>query len=117
MLLACLQVGLLAAGDSGGDIAVRSAVPPPAHALAWLTVAALLFSNALFHLRGAIRTKRYSPGLATGLLLYVPLGLLGYGYFIGTHQASVSIALLAALLGGSYHFWAALLHRRRARRA
>jgi uncharacterized protein with HXXEE motif len=107
LILVCVQVGRLAPETS---VAVRSAA-----AAAWLTVAALLFSNALFHLQGAIKTRRYSPGIATGLFLYVPLAIFGYVYFLGTHRASVGTAALAAFLGGSYHFWAALLHRRRAR--
>lgn len=28
---------------------------------AWLTFAALLFSNAIFHLIGAVQTRSYSP--------------------------------------------------------
>ena len=111
LILAGLQVGLL-----HRDEQVRVGAVPPAHALAWLTLATLLLSNAMFHLKGSLHTKRYSPGLITGLGLYVPLAIFGYGYFVGTHKASLPIAFLALAIGGSYHFWAAMMHRRRAER-
>ncbi|MDQ6624606.1 MAG: HXXEE domain-containing protein [Verrucomicrobiota bacterium] len=84
---------------------------------AWLTLAALLFSNAIFHVVGAFETKRYSPGMVTGLLLYGPLAGIGYAHFLRDGRASPGTAVLAALLGGSYHFIAFANHRRRARLA
>jgi hypothetical protein len=86
-----------------------------AGAALWLTVAALLFSNALWHLRGAIRMRCYSPGMVTGLLLYVPLTIYGYIHFLRTGQASIGTAAIAFAIGASYHLWAGLLHRRRAK--
>lgn len=112
LLLAGLQVGLL----HDYDARAHAGAVTPTHALAWLTLVALLFSNAMWHLKGTLRMKRYSPGLITGLGLYVPLTLFGYIYFVGTHKASWPIALLALAIGGSYHFWAGMMHRRRARR-
>jgi uncharacterized protein with HXXEE motif len=46
--------------------------------LGWLAIAiaALLFANGLLHLLGSIMTGAYSPGVVTGVVLYVPLGLL-----------------------------------------
>jgi hypothetical protein len=83
---------------------------------AWLTLAALLFSNAIFHIMGAIRTRRYSPGMISGIVLYVPLALYGFVHFLMNGQASLGTALVALLLGGSYHFFAYFNHRRRALR-
>ena len=37
---------------------------------AWLALAALLAFNAVFHLVGSIQTRRYSPGMISGLLLH-----------------------------------------------
>ena len=85
-----------------------------AGAALWLTVSALLFSNALWHLRGAIKTRSYSPGMVTGSLLYIPLTIFGYARFLRSGQASMTTALIAFAVGGSYHLWAGLLHRRRA---
>src|ERR1019366_2463326 len=40
----------------------------------WLTLAALLITNAAFHIRAVINTRAYSPGVVTAAFLYVPLG-------------------------------------------
>jgi hypothetical protein len=88
--------------------------PAPFGAAVWLTTAALLASNATWHLIGTIRTKSCSPGIATGLILYVPLALFGY---VRTLRSGTNIvtAIVAAAIGTSYHSWSAALHRRRAR--
>jgi hypothetical protein len=46
--------------------------------LGWLAIAVstLLFVNGLLHLLGSIVTGTYSPGLFTGVILYLPLGQL-----------------------------------------
>lgn len=42
----------------------------------WLTLsfATLVFINGLVHLAGSLWTNTYSPGLVSGLLLWIPLG-------------------------------------------
>jgi hypothetical protein len=112
LVLAGLQVGLL----RDRDIQAHAGVVTPAHVLTWCTLTALLSSNALWHLKGAIKTQRYSPGLVTGLCLYVPLTIFGYMYYMGTHKAPLWVGLVALAIGGSYHFWAARIHKRRAAR-
>ena len=89
--------------------------PTPRGVAGWLTLAALLASNAFFHLIGAARTREYSPGMATGLLLYLPMALYGFIHFPRTGEASAGTALAALLVGGSYHSWAARLHAARSR--
>lgn len=84
---------------------------------AWLTLAALLFSNAIFHILGAIETRRYSPGMITGIFLYVPLAVFGYIKFVQTGRATIPTAICALILGGSYHFISFARHRRRGRAA
>ena len=118
LLAACVTVGI--SGMPGSAIVVcglglRSPIPASLSVPAWLALAALLFSNAVFHLVGTYQTKRLSPGVRTGLLLYVPLALVGYGHFLRTGQVSAIEAAAAALLGGSYHLWASLAHTWRAR--
>jgi hypothetical protein len=98
-----------------GGARFRSAIPRSLAVPAWLALAALLFSNAIFHVVGTLQTKRVSPGVRTGLLLYVPLALAGYWYFLRSRQVSAGAAFLAAIVGGSYHLWAAYAHRWRAR--
>jgi len=82
---------------------------------AWLALAALLFSNAVFHIIGAFQTKRYSPGMISGIVLYFPIAIYGFVHFLQIGRASISTALWAALIGGSYHFISFANHRRRAR--
>ena len=36
---------------------------------AWLIVTTLLFANAVWHVVGSVKTRSYSPGVLTGLLL------------------------------------------------
>lgn len=103
LLLACVAVGMAGATSRGVS--------------GWLTLSALLASNAVFHLVGAVRTHRYSPGMVTGLLLYIPMAVYGFPHFLGTHQASAGTAIVAVAIGGSYHLWSAMAHARRAKTA
>jgi hypothetical protein len=103
LIFLCLSIGF------NGPIAINVAM--------WLTLAALLASNAIFHIVGAIKTRGYSPGMVTGIVLYLPMAAYGFAHFVGTRQASVGTAVVAAALGGSYHLWSAVMHSRRARGA
>ena len=63
-------------------VAVAVQAPRGNGVAAWLALAALLFSNAIFHLIGAFQSKRYSPGMITGIALYIPLAIYGFAYFL-----------------------------------
>jgi len=67
-----------------------------------LSIASLLVSNGLIHLAGSLRARRYAPGLVSGLLLYIPLGITAYVLFLGSGQVSIAQVLLSALLGLAY---------------
>lgn len=83
----------------------------------WLTISALLASNAIWHVVGAYKTRRYSPGMVTGLLLYLPMMGWGYVWFLRAGLASYATAIVAFLLGASYTlFLGKALHRLRKRR-
>ena len=41
-----------------------------------VAVATVVSINALLHLAGSVVTRTYSPGLVTGIVLYLPLGQL-----------------------------------------
>ena len=118
LIVACAMVGISgvpgAAFDLGG-IRYHSAVPASLSVPGWLALAALLFSIAIFHLVGTFRTRRVSPGVRTGVLLYVPLAAYGYWHFIQAGDVSPLAAGVSALLGGSYHLWADIAHRWRSR--
>lgn len=57
-------------------LAVRAATRR--ESLGWLAiaVATVLFVNGVLHLLSTLAWGRYSPGLITGVVFYVPLGLL-----------------------------------------
>jgi hypothetical protein len=80
----------------------------------WLILMAALAGNAVFHLNAVVRTHRYSPGAISAALLYVPLCVGGYIYFLITNFTSWRVALTAIVLGASYNFWSPLIHRHRA---
>ena len=65
-------------------------------------------------LMGMLRTKRYAPGVVTSLLLYLPLGIWGFGYFIASGVASSRLAISSFAIGSSYQLWSILTHRWRA---
>ena len=117
LVVLCISVALAGMGKPGGTVAgvyFRNAIPPAYAAHGWIALAALLFSNAAFHLLGTYATRRYSPGVVTGALLYVPLGLFGVWHFVAQGEVSAGSAVVAAVLGGSYHLWARVFHSRRA---
>jgi Protein of unknown function with HXXEE motif len=99
LLLACLISGLLGNGPQGVAL--------------WLTVVSVLLSNVAFHVLASIRTGAYCPGLVTAVLLYLPLGLFGYWYFVNSGLSSRGTALTALIVGGSYPALSLLNHRRR----
>ena len=101
LLFGCLSVGI-----------DRRTVLGPAF---FLTMVALLFGNGVFHIFASARTKTYSPGTITSALLYIPLGVIGSSAILRGHLASVPTAIVAALIGGSYHALSLANHRRRAR--
>jgi len=90
----------------------------PAGVALWLTLAALLATNGIWHAIGALRTDRYSPGMITGMGLYVPLAIWGFPYFVLRGRASIPTAIAAFLIGASYHLWVGkAIHRWRRKAA
>jgi len=78
----------------------------------WIAVSAILASNGLWHLWAAIRGRVYSPGMVTGLVLYIPLAIYGCIHFLASGAVSVGGAVVALLIGGSYPLWSAIFHGR-----
>ena len=101
LLILCYDIGAL--GASRWGIAL------------WLGVMAMLAANGIWHLRGALKTHSYSPGVITGLLLYLPLAIYGYVFFLSTNQAAISTALIAFAVGSSYQLWSNMFHQFRAK--
>jgi hypothetical protein len=81
-----------------------------------LGISALLCSNGLWHVWASVKTHTVSPGVVTGLLLYVPLMIVEFDFYLRAGRVTLWSAAAAALIGGSYHVWSALYHRGGARR-
>jgi hypothetical protein len=67
-----------------------------------LSVFGLVFVNAVLHIRGAIITKRYYPGVISGALIYIPLAVYAYFVFLSSRQLMWLQACLSFLLGVLY---------------
>ena len=83
----------------------------------WLATCALLCSNGLWHLWACCKQRAYSPGVITGIGIYVPLAIYGYLQFLGSGVVSIQTALIAGAIGSSYPVWSAVYHYRHIKRA
>lgn len=73
--------------------------------VAWYTVAAIAGANGIFHIVGVIKLKKYSPGVITGMLLYVPLACYGTWFMLSTVAiSSIKVIVILAIAAG-YHIF------------
>ena len=74
----------------------------------WYTVAAIAGINACFHIIGVIKLKKYSPGVITGVQLYLPLFMVGTCYLLSKGGISwiKALAILAVAIG--YHVFSVI---------
>jgi hypothetical protein len=68
LLLVCADIGLL--GRTRLGVAY------------WLAISALLFSNGCWHAWASYKSHAYSPGVVSGVAVYVPLAAYGYSHFV-----------------------------------
>lgn len=68
-----------------------------------LSMASLLFFNALLHLGASLKTGKYVPGLVTGLSLYVPLAARAFSAYRRSGKYRLSTALRSAAQGVALH--------------
>jgi uncharacterized protein with HXXEE motif len=62
---------------------------------------ALLLYNLIFtHIVGAWKTRTYSPGIVTGVGLYIPLFTVTYGYLLSQHIVGAWHVLACLVIGG-----------------
>jgi hypothetical protein len=97
-----------------GDLALLGRTP--VGIAYWLGVCALLCSNGCWHAWASYRQRAYSPGVITGLTIYVPLAVYGYFQFLHSGVASIRTALIAGIIGSSYPIWSAVYHRGRTKK-
>ncbi|HVO72448.1 MAG TPA: HXXEE domain-containing protein [Ignavibacteriaceae bacterium] len=82
----------------------------------WLSMASVVFFNAFFHIGAYIRTKKYVPGIVTSILIYIPMALYGYWYFLSSGKVSIEQAITSGSIGIIYLFFSAYNHKRRAKK-
>lgn len=81
----------------------------------WLVVASIAAANGAFHIWATVARRRYSPGVITGVIGYLPLAVFGFWYFWQRGLARPEVLVQAAIIGPAYNVYAAWNHRRRAR--
>jgi hypothetical protein len=64
-----------------------------------LSIAALLLINALIHMGGTLKLGRYNPGVATAVLLYLPLSIYTYYLYDQAGLLGFTNLFLSVLLG------------------
>ncbi|MDI6874701.1 HXXEE domain-containing protein [Candidatus Solincola sp.] len=68
-----------------------------------LSMASLLFFNALLHLGASLKARKYVPGLVTGLALYVPLATRAFSAYWRSGKYRFSTTIRAAVQGMALH--------------
>ncbi|MFT3701529.1 MAG: HXXEE domain-containing protein [Agriterribacter sp.] len=71
----------------------------------WYCVAAIAAANACFHIWGVIKLKKYSPGVVTGVLLYLPLFFIATRLFLSSDLIPLSKAIMFIVIGIGYHIF------------
>jgi hypothetical protein len=69
---------------------------------AWLVFLSLLGANGLFHVRGAIMTKRYCPGMVKSAAIYLPLAVVCFAYFLSTGVVDIYSAIVCLAVGALF---------------
>ena len=99
LLVACVNLALLGRTPPG--------------AVYWLIIATVLASNGIWHAWACYKSHGYSPGVISGVLIYVPMTVYGVREFLRSGVISIRTAEISGVVGGSYHLRSALYHRRR----
>ena len=69
------------------------------------TVAAIAGINAGFHIIGVFKLKKYSPGVVTGVLLYLPLFIYGTWYLLSSGDLSIAKLVIDLAIAIGYHLF------------
>ena len=84
-------------------LGIAQAMLAPTLPLAVLSYAGLELINAiLMHVTPVIRTRgRFSPGVVTGVLIFLPLGITTYWTLLANGTVTVGDAVLGLVIGGA----------------
>jgi len=94
------QFAIVNAVFVGGCVA--AAVIGTSNLVLSLSIASLVFINALLHIASALAMKRYTPGLASAVVFYLPLAAYAYYDAARTQQLLLAEGAWAALLGAAW---------------
>jgi len=86
-------------------LCVAGALVGPDQPVFSLSIAALLLINTVMHLVPMVIVRRYSPGAASALLLYVPLAVYAFYVIDEAGELSALTVLGAFLLGFLWMFF------------
>jgi hypothetical protein len=80
----------------------------------WIVVAAIAAVNAVFHMTAAVRTHAYSPGVVTGVVVYLPLALIGGTWFLHERLVASGTVAQGLLIAVAYQMCSTWKHGRNA---
>jgi hypothetical protein len=83
----------------------------PRGASIWYTVSAIGAINACFHILGVVTLKKYSPGVITGVLLYIPLFVYSTWYLLSSNNISIINVCYSLAIAIGYHIFADRGHK------
>ena len=83
-------------------VCLASAVIADRNLIFSLSIASLLCFNGLIHIIATARSKRYAPGVISGIVLYLPLSLYAYYLFVSSGQLTLVGGIVSGLLGVLY---------------
>jgi hypothetical protein len=69
---------------------------------AWLVLMSIQAFNALFHIRAAIKTKQYAPGLVSSIVFYLPLAIVSFVFFIKIGAINIFSAIGCLIIGSFF---------------
>jgi hypothetical protein len=66
---------------------------------AWMMVLFSMTENGLFHVRGTVESRLYSPGVVTSILLYIPLTVVGVAILVSIGAVEIVTVPICAVVG------------------
>lgn len=63
------------------------------------SIFSLLLINSLAHIAPTIKQKKYSPGLFSAILLFIPIGVGGYASILNDDLMSLSEVVVSIIIG------------------
>lgn len=63
------------------------------------SIFSLLLINSLAHIAPTIKQKKYSPGLFSAILLFIPIGVVGYVSILNDDLMSLSEVVVSIIIG------------------